>query len=143
MISICKFKLESSDPSVPLAFEAWLDTHCFYSTKHLADQPWVEVQLPNDEQAHQIRFILKNKLPTHTVVDNQGNIISDVCINITDISFDDIKLNYNILQKLRYQHNFNNTQPDIEDNFYGSMGCNGTVFIDFNTPVSIWLLENM
>jgi hypothetical protein len=31
----------------------------------------------------------------------------------------------------------------IKDKFYGSMGCNGTITFEFNTPFYLWLLENM
>ena len=47
------------------------------------------------------------------------------------------------LEKCVYTHSFNNTQSEIEDTFHGIAGCNGTISFKFNTPVYLWLLENM
>jgi hypothetical protein len=46
-------------------------------------------------------------------------------------------------EKCVYTHNFNDTQPEIQDTFHGIAGCNGTISLQFNTPVYLWLLENM
>ena len=43
----------------------------------------------------------------------------------------------------RFQHDFNGTQPEIKDTFFGEMGCNGTVSLRFTTPIYLWLLEHM
>jgi len=42
-----------------------------------------------------------------------------------------------------YTHNFNGTQAETTDKFYGEMGCNGTVSLRFTTPIYLWLLETM
>jgi hypothetical protein len=43
----------------------------------------------------------------------------------------------------KYQHDFNGTGKLTTQNFYGELGCNGTVSLKFSTPIYIWLLENM
>ena len=83
------------------------------------------------------------KTPAHTVVDEQGNIVSDAMINISKISVDDIDITQVVHELSVYQHDFNGSQPVIEDKFYGDMGCNGTVRLNFTTPIYLWLLENM
>ena len=48
-----------------------------------------------------------------------------------------------LVEQAVYTHDFNGTQPEIEDTFFGEMGCNGTVSLRFTTPIYLWLLENM
>jgi hypothetical protein len=86
---------------------------------------------------------LQNKLPEHTSIDESGNILSDRVIELQNISLDDIQLGQIFTQLATYQHDFNGSQPMIQDQFFGSMGCNGTVRLKFVSPVYLWLLENM
>jgi hypothetical protein len=98
----------------------------------------------NDDEQHQLRLIMKNKLPEHTQVDADGNIVSDTRLIIKDLAFDNIQLRQLFVKHARYQHDRNGTaQQAILDEFYGEMGCNGTVSLEFNTPVYLWLLEHM
>jgi hypothetical protein len=59
------------------------------------------------------------------------------------ISFDEIDCTQIIQDLAVYRHNFNGTGADIPDQFFGDMGCNGTIELKFATPVYLWLLENM
>jgi len=77
------------------------------------------------------------------VIDDQGNIIKDVVVEIVDISFDDVELGQIFYDKTFYYHDLNGTKDPVEDRFFGTMGCNGKVRLDFSSPVFIWLLENM
>jgi hypothetical protein len=82
-------------------------------------------------------------LPEHTKIDEQGNIISDATLQISNVSIDELDVDQLFLEKCVYTHDFNGTQPKIEDTFHGIAGCNGTISLKFNTPVYLWLLENM
>ena len=42
-----------------------------------------------------------------------------------------------------YRHDYNGTTDPFDDEFYGEMGCNGTVSLKFTTPIYLWLLENL
>mgnify|MGYP003352455181 CR=1 FL=1 len=42
-----------------------------------------------------------------------------------------------------YRHDYNGTGQPTEDNFFGVLGCNGTVELRFTTPIYLWLLEHM
>jgi hypothetical protein len=86
---------------------------------------------------------MKNKIQEHTVVDSDGNIISDAMLTIANITFDDIKLGHLFTEQAVYHHDFNGTQDPIKDKFFGDMGCNGYVSLRFTTPIYLWLLENM
>jgi len=138
-----KFTLETTNPSAPLAFEAWLDDCCVYKNPHVTQTESISFAIPDDEAEHQLRLILKNKQIEHTVIDEHNNIIKDSCLKISNLFFDDIELTYGLQQLICYSHNNNGNGPDIEDKFYGAMGCNGTASLKFSTPIYLWLLENM
>ena len=90
-----------------------------------------------------LKFILKNKLPDHTQISNNGEILHDSCLKISKIAFDDIELEFNVLQNFTYKHDCNGTTELKEHQFFDTMGCNGTVELKFSTPIYLWLLENM
>ena len=96
-----------------------------------------------DDQPHVLEFVLSGKTIEHTKITDQGEITSDVRVRIQDIAFDDIEIDQIVSELAEYNHDFNGTQPAIVDQFYGEMGCNGTVRLKFTTPIYLWLLENM
>lgn len=97
----------------------------------------------DDEAEHVLIFELSGKTSAHTKVDETGAITQDVTVSIEDVSFDEIKLGHLVCEKTVYEHDFNGTAPLVQDKFYGTMGCNGTVRMEFTTPIYLWLLENM
>ena len=136
-------KINTSDQSVPLGIEIWLDNDKIF------DQDWVKETVdfehvfdkPNGN--HELKFVMKNKKPSHTTIDSCGNIIKDAMLSITKIFFDDIDLENVISQVAVYTHDFNGTGNQTQIKFHKDMGCNGTVSVKFSTPYYIWLLENM
>ena len=96
-----------------------------------------------DDESHVLEFVLSGKTIEHTKITDQGEITSDVTVRIQDIAFDDIEIDQIFSELAEYHHDFNGTQPAIVDQFYGEMGCNGTVRMEFTTPIYLWLLENM
>lgn len=86
---------------------------------------------------------MSGKTPKQTVIDHQGNIVSDVLLQITNIEVDGIDISTVFAEKSTYTHDFNGSGDTVVDRFYGSMGCNGSVKLDFSTPFYLWLLENM
>jgi len=136
-------KIGSTDLSVPLGMEIWLDQCKFFDQDYIDQTHQVEYEISDDDGDHELRFVLKNKQPEHTQVDAQGNIVSDATVSISDIKFDGIDCQYITTKLTQYQHDFNGTGDPIVDEFYGEMGCNGTVSLKFTTPIYIWLLENL
>ena len=96
-----------------------------------------------DDQSHVLEFVLSGKIPEHTQITEQDEIISDVLIKIQNIAFDGIEIDQIFSELAEYHHDFNGSQPAIVGRFYGEMGCNGTVRMEFTTPIYLWLLENM
>jgi hypothetical protein len=90
-----------------------------------------------------LEFVLSGKTSEHTRITEQGEIVSDVTVQIKDIAFDDIVIDQIFSELAEYHHDFNGTQSAVIERFYGTMGCNGTVRLQFTTPIYIWLLENM
>jgi hypothetical protein len=132
-----------SNTDVALGCEIWLDNVCVINLDHVNKPVNVEHEFSDDDGEHLLRITLKNKLPEHTLIDDRGNIVSDVLLSVTEISFDEIDCTQIFYNNSVYQHNLNGTGHEIQDRFFGDMGCNGTVELKFATPLYLWLLENM
>ena len=135
--------ISPSNTAVPLGCEVWIDDTCVFDQNHVAESVAVVHEFSDDNSEHVLRITLKNKLPEHTKIDDQNNILSDVLLSVTEISFDEIDCTQIVQDLAVYRHNLNGTAPEIQDQFFGDMGCNGTVELKFTTPVYLWLLENM
>ena len=133
----------STDFTVLLGLEIWVDQHKFFDQDHIDQTYQVEHEITDDDGDHELRFVLKNKRPEHTTVDLVGNIVSDVTVAVSNIKFDGIDCQYLTTKLAEYQHDSNGTGNLTIDKFYGEMGCNGTVSLKFSTPIYLWLLENM
>ena len=137
------FDLTSSDYTSALGFEVLLDDVSLLSIDHVDKPTTVSLEILDDDGEHEFKFVMKNKTPEHTVVDDNGNITKDAMLSIANIAFDDIKLGQVFVDQSVYHHSFNGSQASDEDKFYGDMGCNGHVSLRFTTPIYLWLLENM
>lgn len=138
------FELDPTDPAAALRFEVWLNDCCVFETDHVAEYTVVVGELPRDSipAPHSLKFVLKNKQPEHTQISDTGEIIKDACLTISQLKFDDIELNFNIMQTAVYCHNFNNTAESSDHKFFGTLGCNGIVELKFLTPIYPWLLAH-
>jgi len=138
------FALDTTNATVPLGFEAWIDDNKFYDTEHVQSNQKIQIEISADAAEHELCLVLKNKIQDHTKVDQEGNIISDARLVITDLNFDEIALGQLVTAHAVYTHDQNAQLPTpVQDKFYGEIGCNGTVSLKFTTPVYLWLLEHM
>lgn len=96
-----------------------------------------------DDNKQVLEITMSGKQTEHTVLDNAGNIVKDCLININNVSFDQILLGQLFFDQAVYFHNYNGTTEEVQDKFFGTMGCNGTVRLEFFSPVYAWLLQNM
>jgi hypothetical protein len=135
--------IDSSDKKIPLGTEVWIDNICVINVEHVDRIVQFSHEISDDDGEHELRIVMKHKITEHTELDDAGNIVRDVMLTISDVKFDDIGLGKIFFEKSIYTHDFNGSQPSVEDKFFGNMGCNGTVNLKFSTPVYIWLLENM
>lgn len=128
----------------PVGLEVWLDDTLVQDISAVVGPTLIAFDVnDDDEQDHELRFVLKNKTQDHTTVDEAGNIVKDSLVEIKNLKFNDIDLGHMFYEQAVYKHNFNGSGPDTEQQFFGTMGCNGTVSLKFATPVYLWLLENM
>lgn len=136
-------QIGTTDPSVPLAMTICFDGQEIFSSEHIVDTVDFVHEFQDEDGDHLLEFIMKNKTVDHTQVDSAGEIVKDACLTVRQFALDDIDLDYNFTEYSEYRHNFNGTGPDTLDNFYGHMGCNGTVSLAFTSPVYLWLLEHI
>jgi hypothetical protein len=136
-------EISSTNPTAAVGLEIWLDSTQIYNTEHVAEPINFAHDFADTDGEHQLRFVMKNKTPDHTTIDADGNILTDCRICINNLSFDEINLGQIFIEQAVYEHNFNGTADTVQDQFYGEMGCNGTVTLAFTTPIYLWLLENM
>lgn len=140
---VLKCILASTDSTVPLGMRILLDDKTIYENFHIKDQENVEYKLSDVDAEHTLVFELFGKLPSHTKINESGEILKDALIFIKDLTIDDIDISQVMQDLAVYRHNFNGTSDTIEDVFRNAVGCNGTVSLKFTTPVYLWLLENM
>ena len=136
-------RVSTSDTSAELGLEAWINNIKFFDSKYIDQSQIISVDLSDDEGNHELRFVMTGKTADHTKIDEQGNIVKDATLQLSDITIDGIDINQLFQEQTVYTHDFNGTQPEIQDKFYGAAGCNGTISFRFTTPIYLWLLENM
>ena len=133
----------STDASAALGLRVRLDDIVVYENSHVTQQERIQHTLPDTDAAHELSFELFGKLPVHTKIDQNGAIVSDAMLSIMALEFDGIDISSLMVSLAEYHHDFNGSQDPVVDEFYGAMGCNGTVTLKFTTPIYLWLLENM
>ena len=85
------FKISATDALLDLAVV--LDGQSQWQGRPGTDVQEISVEFEDaDDQTHVLEFILSGKIPEHTRITDQGEITSDVTIQIRDISFDDIAI---------------------------------------------------
>jgi hypothetical protein len=137
------FNLSTTNDNVELGFEAWIDDEKFVDIAHVQGTQLITIDINDADGEHTLELILKNKKATDTKIDDNGTIVSDATLTVSDLAFDEIKLGHMVTKLATYVHNFNGTKELTQEQFYGEMGCNGTVKLEFTTPIYLWLLENM
>lgn len=135
--------LVNASEHADLGIEIWLDQHRFFDHNLSPGTHHVIHEFADDDQEHQLRIKLKNKQSFHTKIDEQGHIVHDAVININNIELNGISVNELIWKMAHYVHDCNGTQDTRLDKFFGSVGCNGEIKLDFQCPVYLWLLEHL
>jgi hypothetical protein len=135
--------VDTTNPDASLGFEAWVDDQKFFDSNHVQARQPIVIEIADNDSEHELRFVLKNKTSNHTQIDDTGNIIADARLIVTELAFDEIQLGHMVTEQAVYAHDFNGTGQLTQNEFYGEMGCNGTVSFKFTTPIYLWLLEHM
>lgn len=133
----------TTDNSAGLGAEIWLDNQKIFDKENVVGNHEFVYELSDNDAEHELCFVMKNKTVEHTKIDNAGNIVKDACITVSNLTFEEILLGHTLTENAVYTHDFNGVSAEIQDKFYGIMGCNGRVSLKFSTPMYLWLLENM
>lgn len=96
-----------------------------------------------DNVDHELSIELTDKTHEHTRINDAGDIVEDSVIEVDRVSLDDIELGQVFVDHATYDHDFNGNGPATQQKFYGVLGCNGTVKLQFSSPVYLWLLDRM
>lgn len=137
------FDLEPTKPQCDLTFVVLIDGVERARFDGLADTTRCNITLEESDGPHELSINMSGKTAAHTKIDEAGNIIDDILVNVKDFAMDDIPLGQSFLDHCRYQHDFNGTGEDVDMAFAGIMGCNGRVIFRFHSPVYHWMLENL
>jgi len=137
------FSVSPTNAQAELGFEAWLDDQKVIDIDHVQQFTALSIPVAEHDAEHALKLVLKGKRSEHTTVTDTGDIVADAVLTIQDLSFDGISLGQIVNEKTVYTHDFNGHGTESQHQFFGTMGCNGTVELQFTTPVYLWLLENM
>lgn len=139
-----KFDLDSTNYSAPLGFRCLLNNTEVCAVNHVKSAQSVQIEIPDteDEITNYLAFELSGKTFDDTKVDDQGQILADSLLLLSNFTIDDIRVDYPLQINTVYYHDFNGSQPTTESKFYGPMGCNGQAIFKFTTPIFLWLLDN-
>jgi hypothetical protein len=134
------FEIVHTNPGKPIGLEIWFDQHC------LIDQPKLNQDLKfyhefhNKPQAHHLEIVVKNKMPWHTVIDSDHQIVSDTALKIQNFRMNDILMIDSFFARAKYQSKELGTISLIER--VGYLGFNGRVTFEFDSPVDDWAVNN-
>jgi hypothetical protein len=138
------FDVHPTDPERSLGFEFWIDSVCVFDSDAVITATTVAHEFDDEQDGeHEFRMVLKNKYPNFTVLDDADNIVSDSTLALDNFRLEDIDITQIVYDRAVYRHDFNGSADAIDDQFFGIMGCNGTVSLQFTTPIYVWLLEVM
>jgi hypothetical protein len=125
-----------------ILIEVYLDSTLLLKTTATQTPQSVTCEIDETPGDHDVTLVMTGKNHSHTVVSDAGEIIDDIHFKIDKLEFEELDMTEVFcLGKSCYTHSFNSAQPAFLDEFYGIIGCNGTVKIEFSTPIHLWLLE--
>ena len=143
-MNTCVLSLVAQATGEGLHLEIKLNNQTKYSQVISEKSESIDINIDDSADAvNVLEIIMSGKKPEHTVLDESGAIVKDRLIEISNVSLDGIELGQLFLDKVTYTHDFNGTAEKVQDQFFGKMGCNGSLHFEFSSPVYIWLLENM
>lgn len=138
------FTVEPSISPCDFLLRFVIDDKVLWSSNNLVGTETVSVLLADTQEHHEhsLRFEMQGKQSHHTEIDDDGNIVNDHTITISEFKVEGVLMQHFLQSHAVYEHDFNGSSQSIRDEFYGVMGCNGSVSMSFSTPIFLWLLEN-
>ena len=138
-----KLGLHSNIDCADISLIVTVDGQKIFNSTALQQEQIIHCTLLEYPSTHRVAIELVGKQPQHTIVDDRGNIVSDVYASVSTLEIQGIDVKPIFCAgRCCYFHSYNNPDsPTIVDEFYGDIGCNGTVNIDFFTPIYLWLAD--
>jgi len=136
-----KCAIATSDAAAKLGMRITLNGQVLQDIAHVSEPVQFACEVSDSEAEHTLCFEMYGKTEVHTQLDDNGSIVKDAYLSISDVIIDDLALPD--MNSWVYDHDHNGAGPAISDKFFGYVGCNGTVTLKFTTPIYLWLLENM
>ncbi len=129
---------------VDIMLEVYINHINIFKTTAQQKIQTIVYDIDEDPAEHELKLVMSGKTSEHTIVDDNGQITSDIFFIINRLEFEelDTKELFCQGQRSRHRHSFNSTRPEFDDEFYGNLGCNGIVTIPFSTPIYLWLADN-
>lgn len=138
------FDILPSNISTPIGVEVWFDNQKIIDIDQVITIQNVKCEFnDDDEQSRVLKIVVKNKTAAHTQINESGEITSDSVLDLRNFMIDEIDSTLIVQEKAVYSHDFNGTGTLVNDKFFDTVGCNGTITFEFSSPVYLWLLENM
>jgi len=141
MVPKLSFTVESTAPTASLNLKIKVNQEIAFDGLVTAPVR-IEPSINDDEGTHELTIEMSGKTPADTTIDSSGNIIEDAVIKCSNFTIDNANIDLLISELATYTHDFNGTAEETVSKFYGTMGCNGVVRLEFTTPIYLWLLEN-
>jgi hypothetical protein len=128
-----------------IILEVYLDQDKIFQSTAQTTQQTVVYDLDGVLGKHELKLVMCGKNRKHTTVDSGGNILSDIFFKIDRLEFEELDMwdVFCLGRRSVHRHSFNSTHAEFDDEFYGQLGCNGTVTMPFETPIYLWLSENL
>ena len=135
------------NPNQFLDLSVYLNDIKIYENDHVQgfNQIRTEEYDIEEDQEHVLKLVINGMKPEYTVIDNQGKITDDVLCIVKNVYLDDIPLDYLAYKKGVYRPEWKDnheTGPEVIHEV-DHMGINGEWSITFESPIYLWLLENM
>jgi len=148
MANTFSVKLLIHEPNLPVNFSISIDDEEKFSVTTTEKEYYFETEIPDDiGKVHSVKFTLSGKTDDHTTFDENDNILSSAQVELKEISFNDMDITEVLIANdpmMTYTHNSNGYTEEIVENFYTEvMGYNGTIEIQYKTPLYAWLLDVM
>lgn len=128
-----------------IVLEIYLDQDKIFHSVAQTTQQTVVYDFDEDDAKHEFKLVMTGKNSKHTIVGADGVIVKDIFFKIDRLEFEELDM-WDIFclgRRSIHRHSFNSTQPEFNDEFYGTIGCNGTVTMPFETPIYLWLSKNL
>ena len=92
-------------------------------------------------RSRSITISMFGKSESHTLINESNEILSDCYCTVDQIVMDEIDVTDQFCQgQAVHIHKKDNT-PNVEDKFFGFIGLNGDIILEFTTPLHLWMLR--